>query len=418
MINLFFFDEYNSSLQNGIGTYRDILLPQLSLFDIVSVNLISLNHYTNIPCVKALPYKGSQICVPFQGEGGWRENGNNVSIILSNFIEDSYNNIFMLNHSPASKFIQALKKKFPKTKIIFTVHDQGWGSALLGDSKLLHEIWIKRRKPTIVSERTYNNVISYCQSEIDIYNLVDRVMSISPFMHSVMLNIYSVDKQKAVTVSNGIEPLKGRRLSKNSARKKLGLINDEELMIFAGRPVRHKGIIPLLIAMRTLMLQRPKLRCIMCGSLTGFADFIKFITPVASRLIFTGQIPRSDLHTWYAAADIGIMPSYSEPFGYSALEMINEGLPVVVSDRMALSDIYKDKVNAFVAPIGSNVLDFKIFAKNIAKAINRALDAKISIRQKMRKTNRKLIATQLSSVAMANGYLKIFQDMTSHLVSI
>lgn len=339
MINAFFFDEYNSSLQNGIGTYRDILLPNLCAIDDINVTLVLLNHYDASPNEKPLQYGGRQICVPYISGGRWRENGQLIATILKEFIKDAPNNVFMLNHSPAADFIKELKKEFPQSKIMFTVHDLGWGAALLGDNKLLHEIWVDGQRPTVVSEETFNNVRRYCRTEVDIYKLVDRVMSISPFMHSVMLNTYGVDKNKAVTVYNGIELPEGRKISRKAARRKLGFNDDEELIIFAGRPVRHKGIVPLLISMHKLMQQRPKLRCIMCGSLSGFGDFMKYITPVASRLIFTGLIPRDDLKTWRAAADAGITPSYSEPFGYSALEMINDGLPVIVSDRAAFPDI-------------------------------------------------------------------------------
>ena len=413
MINAFFFDEYNSSLQNGIGTYRDILLPNLAAIDDINVTLVSLNHCDASPNEKTLPYGGRQICLPYINGGRWRENGHLITNILKEFIADDPHNVFMLNHSPAADFIKELKKAFPLSKIMFTVHDLGWGAALLGDNKLLHEIWVGGQRPAIVSEETFNNVRKYCRTEEDIYDLVDRVMSISPFMHSVMLKTYGVDKTKAVTVYNGIESSEKRRLSRKTARRKLGFNDDEELIIFAGRPVRHKGIVPLLIAMRKLMQQRPKLRCIMCGSLSGFGDFMKYITPVASRLIFTGLLPRNDLKTWRAAADVGIMPSYSEPFGYSALEMINDGLPVIVSDRAAFPDIYHDGKNAFVAPVGDDLLNANIFADNIADAINRALDCKPSLLRRMREFNREMINSKFTASKMAEGYANVLRGIVA-----
>lgn len=409
-MNVFFFDEYNSSLQNGIGTYRDILLPAIGSADDVDLTLVSLNSDKGELTATERSF-GKEIALPYVFNGDWRGNGKEICDMLSGHIADSDQNVFMLNHSPCADFIKALKKCFPKTKIVFTVHDQGWCSALLGSRKLLEEIILENRRPASVSENTYNNILAYHKSEIDIYELVDKVVSISPFMDGVMKDIYKVPDSKRAMIYNGYTRFSDRKIRQNTARKILGIGEDEEIVVFAGRPVRHKGIVPLLYAVVALRKYRPNLRCVMCGDMATFANYTPIIRSKASAFIFTGQVPRNELPLWYAAADVGIMPSYSEPFGYSAIEMADRGLPLVISDGTSLSDMYHEDENAFIAKIGDDVTKTHLFANEIALAIARALDSPKSKIRRLKKRNNELIDTRYSSAAMKDSYISMLRSL-------
>lgn len=410
MINVFFFDEYNSSIQNGIGTYRDILLPALGEIDTLSVSLISLNSFTDVVSKKERSF-GYEIALPYIHNGDWRSHGTEICEMLKKYISDSSSNIFMLNHSPAADFIKVLKENFPKSKLIFTVHDQGWCAALLGSRTLLEEVILNNKRPTKVSEDTFNNIITYHKSDLDIYNLVDKVISISPFMENVMKDIYQLSADKRVMIYNGYSPFKNKKIRRTTARRLLGFGTDEELLIFAGRPVRHKGVAPLIMAVSELRRTRPNLRCIMCGNMQTFANYENLIRPQSSAFVFTGQVPRNELPTWYAAANVGVMPSYSEPFGYSAIEMVDRGLPVVVSDSSALGDIYHDNENAFVAPVGQDVTKRAQYAQSIKEAITRALDSSSYIKRRMFRKNQSYLNTCYSVNTMRDNYFRLFESL-------
>lgn len=409
-MNLFFFDEYNSSLQNGIGTYRDILLPALGSDDDVDLTLVSLNSDANEVSENKRSF-GKEIALPYVFGGDWRGHGAEICDMLCKHISDSDQNIFMLNHSPCADFIKVLKERFPKTKIVFTVHDQGWCSALMGSRKMLEEIILHQKCPKEVSEKTYNNILQYHKSEADIYELVDMVVSISPFMDSVMKDVYKVPDNKRAMIFNGYSRFPGKRMRRKTARKILGIADDEEIVVFAGRPVRHKGIVPLLYAAHALRKYRPNLRCVMCGNMAAFANYTPVIRSRASAFIFTGQMPRAELPIWYAAADLGIMPSYSEPFGYSAVEMADRGLPLVISDGTALADMYHEGENAFVAHIGQDVTQTHFFANEIALAIARALDSPKSTLRRLVKRNNELIDSRYSAETMKNNYLTMLRSL-------
>lgn len=198
-----FFDEWNSSLWNGIGTYRDILLPLLT--DISEkVTLVSLNSDMDSP--KVIYRKGyDEISIPLRWCGLWRRNGASIASILSEVIVDGGDNVFMLNHTPCAEFIIELRKKFPYTRFVFTVHDMGWCSALMGEATFLKEIMIDGILPSIVSSRTARIVSNSCEREKDIFDLVDAIVCLSPSTALVLESVYGIPKEKIFMIPNAFK---------------------------------------------------------------------------------------------------------------------------------------------------------------------------------------------------------------------
>ncbi|MBD5180218.1 MAG: glycosyltransferase [Bacteroidales bacterium] len=343
--------------------------------------------------------------------GGWRANGDKIFDMLIDVLPDSHGNIFLINHSPCAQFIDELKKRFPKSKTVFVIHDQGWCGHLLGSRKFLKQIMVDGTVPRQVPEETATYVKEYCDKELEIYRRVDAIVALSETCRSTLIGIYGVPADKIHVIPNGYNSTEGRRPTKSQARKRLGISDDEEIIVYAGRTVRHKGIEPLLMAIARLRKNHPRLRCVMCGSLSGFAKYGKLIEPVAASLILTGFIPSKNLRYWYAAADVGIMPSYSEPFGYSGIEMADAGLPVVVSDGNCLTDIYNDGVNGFVASIGPDVTRTSHFVQSLTAKVEEALDCTPKKRKKIISESRERIRNMYSAERMSATYLSLFQHL-------
>lgn len=57
-----------------------------------------------------------------------------------------------------------------------------------------------------------------------------------------------------------------------------------------------------------------------------------------SNIRFLGQIKNSELYKYYRDADVFILPSKSEPWGLVVEEALNNGTPVIVSDRVGCHD--------------------------------------------------------------------------------
>lgn len=409
-MKIIFIDELESSRANGIGTFRRMLLPALAKE--ADVIVMGLQAGVDKPSVSD---DGTVTEYYFPNysddEGGWRENGGKIFDMMVEAVPDSSENVFMLNHSPCARFIDELKKRYPQSKTVFVIHDQGWCGPLLGSQKLLRQIVVGGKTPRRVSDETAAHVRDYCAKEREIYRRVDAVVALSDTCRRTLIDIYGVSPGKIHVIPNGYISPPGRRPSKSQARKRLGIGRDEEIVIFAGRTVRHKGIEPLLMALGELRKTHPRLRCVMCGSLSGFSNYGRLIEPVAASLIMTGFIPPHRLREWYAAADVGVMPSYSEPFGYSGIEMADAGLPVVVADGNCLTDIYEDGVNGFVATIGGDVTRTTPFARSLTAKIDEALNCPTEKRKKIVNESRRRIRRLYSAGRMAASYLSMFRSL-------
>ncbi|MBD5178762.1 MAG: glycosyltransferase [Bacteroidales bacterium] len=395
---LFFIDECNSSRYNGIGTFRNTLLRGLYK-SYESVTLISLNS----DCEKIMidqRYYGQEFRIPYIAQGQWRYNGVLIVSSLRMLIDDDSNNIFIVNHSPSSAFITEMKRQFPHSKFIFVIHNQGWCTQLLGDSRLLRRI-IK----DATDIKAGNSIIEYFREEQQIYSLVDAVVCLSMSTYKIVRNVYNIPSEKCHLIVNGIPRVRTKIVDRESIRRQLGIRPDEKIIIFAGRPTQAKGFNILLGAIKKLIKNTENVRCVVAGSISGVAEFEPELASIASDLIFTGHLSAKDLKKWYVASDIGVIPSYSEQCSYSALEMMRMGLIIVSSDGNGICDMFSNYKNAFVYKIAESS---NVSARNLSHAITEAMMAPREMTESMIEFNHHLINTRFSLAAMYDNYRRLF----------
>ena len=61
--------------------------------------------------------------------------------------------------------------------------------------------------------------------------------------------------------------------------------------------------------------------------------------PCWRQVTFTGFLPKEKLYELYAVADVGVVPSIHEEFGYVAAEMLLHKVPLVAHDTTGLREI-------------------------------------------------------------------------------
>ncbi len=88
------------------------------------------------------------------------------------------------------------------------------------------------------------------------------------------------------------------------------------------------------------------------------------------RVVFLGPRQQEDLATMFAAADVGVFPSYREPFGLVFLECMACGTPVIGADSGGPRDFVTPEVGVLVPETD----DRAELADSLAAAVNRALD--------------------------------------------
>jgi D-inositol-3-phosphate glycosyltransferase len=130
--------------------------------------------------------------------------------------------------------------------------------------------------------------------------------------------------------------------SRSVARDLIGQPQDALIVSFVGRIQPHKGPEVLIRATSELVKHTPLLRHKLIVNIVGGAsganteevDRLKELTTwlaIDDVVRFSPPIPREDLPQWYRAADLVVVPSYSESFGLVALEAQACGTPVIAT---------------------------------------------------------------------------------------
>lgn len=107
----------------------------------------------------------------------------------------------------------------------------------------------------------------------------------------------------------------------------------EKLILYVGRLTDPKGIPDLLTAFQVLCERISHLGLVLVGSGEGesrYKDFCQVNN--LRRVFFEGFVHQEDLPAYYAAADVFVLPTHSDPWGLVLNEAMACKLPVVATD--------------------------------------------------------------------------------------
>ena len=414
MKHIYIIDEYISSKQNGVGTYVRHFAQMFDATD-TQVNIISFNAEVKELCISA-DNGIYRYDIPFCAQGDFLNIGELEFSLLSLYIEDKYNNIFFVNHSPCVGLLKAIRANFPKSKIVFTIHDQGWTIPLLGNSKSLEELKRNRHvKIEGLNHRVASFVVKYCNEEKKMYNIVDAIICLSRSTYQLLHDFYGIDYHKLYFIPNCLpKAINIPFIEKDEARKILHLNDSEKVLLYVGRTSKAKGIIELLRVFERICYKIKNVRLVIVGEVHSLEEFTKLTPTSCSQITYTGLISSERLALWYASADIGIIPSYTEQCSYAALEMMHTPGVVVTTDGWGLDEVFNDK-NAIIAPIQrkSNEIETKQLEENLYSALIKALTLEEPDLDALKIQCRTLLENRYNFDNVSLKYKKLLNDITS-----
>ena len=145
-------------------------------------------------------------------------------------------------------------------------------------------------------------------------------------------------------------------------RRELGIDSGSSVILFCGKLIERKGADDLLTAFESLS-RRLSTSLVFVGDGPLRTELKrKTTTRGIQRVHFVGFQNQSEIARYYAAADILVLPSESEPWGLTINEGMCFNLPIIASDRVgAARDLVREGVNGFTYPCGDvNVLAERI----------------------------------------------------------
>jgi D-inositol-3-phosphate glycosyltransferase len=171
-----------------------------------------------------------------------------------------------------------------------------------------------------------------------------------------LMSLYGADPQRIAIVPPGVDLAMFQPMDREDARRQIRY-GSGRLLLFVGRLERLKGVE---VAIRALGFLRDRqhddVRLLILGedSLEGNESEKERLKAIASevgvrdRVDFIGSVAHHELPYFYAAADVCVMPSYSESFGLVALEAQACGCPVVASGVSGLRSVVRDDVSGYL----------------------------------------------------------------------
>jgi D-inositol-3-phosphate glycosyltransferase len=304
------------------------------------------------------------------------------------------------------------------------VHTHYWLSSWVG-------MELKKHQPLIqvhtyhslgaVKYRTVTDIPAIASIRLDVekncLESVDRVVATSPQEQEHMRNLVS-SLGCIEVIPCGTDIDKFGSIERSVARQELGIAPDAKVVLYVGRFDKRKGIETLVRAFAKSSLHgKTDLQLIIGGgSRPGYSDGIERdrIASIASELgienctAFPGRLDETILPSYYAAADVCVVPSHYEPFGLVAIEAMASRTPVVASDVGGLQFTVVPEVTGLLAPAKDDGA--------FAAAIDRILENP-EWRDRLGEAGRQRVEIAFSWQSVASRLTHLYTHLLSEVVS-
>ena len=176
--------------------------------------------------------------------------------------------------------------------------------------------------------------------------LADRIITDSEFSKRDIVRFLGIDPAKIEVVycglSNEFRPVPDSP-ARRSMLARYGI--NQEYILYTGIYKRRKNHAGLLRAFRALLAEGVKTQLVIAGPMNeGEPDLRRLAAELAveKKVIFAGFVPDADLPSLYSAARVYACPSLYEGFGFTILEAMACGIPVVSSAETSLPEVAGD----------------------------------------------------------------------------
>ncbi|RSJ81449.1 Alpha-monoglucosyldiacylglycerol synthase [Streptococcus cristatus] len=177
---------------------------------------------------------------------------------------------------------------------------------------------------------------------------LDGVICPSEIVYDLLVG-YKIKAEKRV-IPTGIDLAKFDRpeLSREDIKKlrfKLGIAEDEVMLLSLSRISYEKNIQAIVEALPMVLEENAKVKLVIVGDGPYAEDLKALVTQlhIKDSVIFTGMIAPSDTALYYKAADFFISASTSETQGLTYLESLASGTPIIAHGNPYLDNVISDK---------------------------------------------------------------------------
>src|SRR6185295_5293584 len=168
----------------------------------------------------------------------------------------------------------------------------------------------------------------------------EQLIAVSNYTKNILVQKYSINPEKISVVHNGVEHI--------SEEIPLQLQNDEKTVLFLGRLTVQKGPDWFLKIAERVLAYRQDVQFVIGGVGEMLPTLLQEIARknLSHRIFCLGFLNALDREKAFALADVYVMPSVSEPFGLSAVEAAQRGIPVILSHQSGVKEVLSHSLTA------------------------------------------------------------------------
>lgn len=407
-MNLYIFNKKSRGTVFGVGTYIRELTSVLRdrYIHIYVVNLLS-----DKPQIQKEEIEGvTQWYFPNPISKQWtfldKEQRelyfHNIVYLLQLHIKDKKDLVFHLNYYQNEGFANELKKAFD-CKVVSVTHFSDWGSAIYDNPQRLRAI-LGEKHPDVWGE----DVREAFEEERAEYMKMDCVISLSEYMLDLLQQDYGLDPSKIAVIPNGLSDMAETSIDRTILRKKWHICSDERIILFVGRMDEIKGGRFLTKTFHEVLESCQNSRLLIVGE-GRFDKIIKEAKNICAKITFTGFLEKKELYEIYRIADVGVVPSLFEPFGYVPIEMMMHELPIVATATSGLNEVVDEscglKIPLIVSP-DSVEIDTSLLAQKIVYLLQNPTEAK-----RLGKNGRKRYMEKYSSHVFGDNMIAFYKSL-------
>lgn len=357
----------------GVGTYIKELR---SLLDAAHTEYGLVRMYEEKPAITSNMEDGCEtIHIPrvnLMSEKDHQRYSRNVGYILRDIIkiEKDTKLIFHLNFMTDPDLVSALKKSFPKCRVVLVCHYTNWSFSLMGDEKKFLSIMKKSSRKRNPMEK---QIVSDFRKDLRMIQKVDRFVCVAEHSLRTFKAAGHIDETKCVVINNALKDEYDGEASKADIKEKYRIRPDEKVILFVGRLDPVKGIFILLKSFEQVLDKHPEAHLFVVGE-GSFNPCLNCASHSWARISFTGLLSKEKVYDFYRIADVGVVPSVHEEFGLVAIEMMMHQIPIVVSDVGGLAEIIDDNENGLKVPVteadGKREIRAEAFSEKICSLLD------------------------------------------------
>jgi glycosyltransferase involved in cell wall biosynthesis len=247
--------------------------------------------------------------------------------------------------------------------------------------------------------------------EKEVLETAERIVATSPQEKEHMRSLVST-KGHIDIIPCGTDVQQFGCIDRQAARKQLGFGSEDKIVLYVGRFDPRKGIETLVRAVaRSQFRNHPNIKLIIGGgSVPGQSDGLErerieeIIAELGMQDITTlpGRLSQEILPSYYAAADVCVVPSHYEPFGLVAIEAMASYTPVVASNVGGLQFTVIPEETGLLAP----PQDVDAFANAIDRILNNP-----QWRDKLGQNGRKRVESKFSWDGVATQLADLYTEI-------